>query len=357
MRRRPILLALLAAPFAKARAQTNEAARLQAVRDAVAGHILPGLAAFAAATGEFAAATSALRQDQSPAAADAARQGWTEASLAFQRIRHLRFGPMDSFDHGFRISIFPDTRNSTGRDLVDLLRGADPDAITPEAFARGRVAGQGLPAAERLLFSDDSPLLLRPDQAFRRALLEAIGRNLAAIAAEMQREWITSDRPFAQVIQGAPGGLYADAGEGLLMLFKSLHGGLEFLAERQVARVLGPSLREARPRSAEAWRSGQSLALVQASLDALAELQAQAFIPLVSAADAALAAEAAGLMTTAQHQARDIAPGLEAAVAMPQGRAAVAALVVTLGTLRRLLTDRAAPAIGLPAGFNAMDGD
>jgi predicted lipoprotein len=97
--------------------------------------------------------------------------------------------------------------------------------------------------------------------------------------------------------------------------------------------------------------------LAVASLQALAGLQAEALAPLLQAADPALAAEAGHLMDTALRQARAVTPGLEAAVTTPQGRASVEEVVRSLGLLRRLLTERAAPAIGLQAGFNAMDGD
>jgi predicted lipoprotein len=356
---------ILAAAFlpATVRAQPGaatperEAARRLAVRRTVETQILPGLAGFADAAQGLANATQALRDAPGDATLAAAREAWVAASLAFQRIRHLRFGPMDSFDHGFRISIFPDTRNATGRELLELLRGADPDSITEDAFRRGRVAAQGLPAAERLLFDGDAARLLTPEEHFRRLLLAAIGRNLAGIAAEMQRAWQAGDPPFARQLEGAEGAIYRDAGEGLLALFKSLHGGIDFLADRQLARTLGTSARDARPRSAEAWRSGQSMALALASLKALADLQDGAVAPLLRQADARLAAEARDVMATALRQAREVGPSLEAAVATPQGRAAVESLVRTLGLLRRLLTERAAPAIGLPAGFNAMDGD
>jgi predicted lipoprotein len=357
MRRRHVLIAAVCLPFAARAEAPGEDARRMAVRRTVERHILPGLSRFAAATQAFAAATQAVREAPAEETVARARAAWIAASLAFQEIRHLRFGPMDSFDHGFRISIFPDTRNATGRELLDLLRAADPASLTDQAFRRGRVAGQGLPAAERLLFDQDAARLLQPDQDFRRLLLAAIGRNLAGIADEMQREWSAGDPSFARQLEGVPGGVFRDAGEGLLTLFKSLHGGIEFLAERQLARPLGGSAQEARPRSAEAWRSGQSMPLAVASLQALAGLQAEALAPLLQAADPALAAEAGHLMDTALRQARAVTPGLEAAVTTPQGRASVEEVVRSLGLLRRLLTERAAPAIGLQAGFNAMDGD
>ncbi len=353
---RRLILATLCLP-AVARAQDSEAARRHAIRQMVAGQILPGHAGFAAATARFAAATRLLETEADAAHADAARAAWTGSAIAFQRIRHLRFGPMDAFDRAFRIAFFPDPRNSIGREMTELLREADPASITEEAFQRGRIAAQGLPAAERLLFGAEAPRLLAPDEGFRRSLLAAIGRNLATIGQALEAGWTHGDPPYGQVLEGAPGTAYRDPSEGLLVLFKSLHGGLEFLAERQVARVLGASAQAARPRSAEAWRSGESLALIRASLAALAELHRLGFDPLLRAADPELAREIAGGFAEAAAAGAAIMPGLEEAVGQPAGRAAVEALLQPLGKLRRLLTERAAPAIGIPVGFNSMDGD
>lgn len=344
--RRTLLLgALVAAPAA--RAQPADAAMRAAIRRAVAGHVLPRHAAFAQAAAGFGQATQAI------AAPDEARAAWVAAALAFQGIRHLRFGPMEAFDRGFRIAFFPDPRNAIGREMAELLRGDDPAALSAESFARGRIAGQGLPAAERLLFGEDAPRLLAPDQGSRRTLLAAIGRNIAALGAEMNQAWTTADPPYGTRLEG-DGGSYAGPQDGLLTLFKSLHGGLEFLAEREVARPLGASLREAAPRRAEAWRSGQSLALARASLAAQQELWLTCFAPLVPAP---LGRQVEAGFTAATRAGEAIAPSLEDAVTKPAGRAAVEAMVREIGALRRLLTERAAPALGLPVGFNSMDGD
>lgn len=350
--RRSLLAAVLLMPAA-ARAQPAPAAQREAIRRAVAAHILPRHAAFAEATRRFAVAATAAASG--PAQAEAARAAWIAAALAFQGIRHLRFGPMEDLDRGFRIAFFPDPRNSVGREMAELLRSADPALVTPEAFARGRVAAQGLPAAERLLFGEDAPRLT--EQPFRGTLLAAIGANLAAIAQELESAWTRPDAPYGTGMEGTPDGPYRTPQDGLLVLFKCLAGGLEFLAERQVARALGPSARQAFPRRAEAWRSGQSLALARASLAAQRELWEAAFAPLLAAANPTLARQVAEGFASAATAAGRIAPSLEAAVTEPGGRAAVEALLRAFGPLRRLLGERAAPALGLPMGFNSMDGD
>ncbi|WP_137176274.1 imelysin family protein [Roseomonas sp. AR75] len=354
--RRALLAALLSAPFG-AEAQTASEAQRTAIRRAVAEHILPRHRAFAAAAQRFEQATAALDAGPDATKAEAARTAWIEAALAFQGVRSLRFGPMDAFDRGYRLAFFPDPRNVIGREMADLLRSDDPAALSPEAFARGRVGAQGLPAAERLLFGNDAQRLLASDGAARRRLLAAIGRNVGSIGVDLLDAWTQADPPYGRVLEGMQGGVFRDPQDGLVVLLKSLHGGLEFLAERQVARPLGASLREAAPPRAEAWRSGQSLAMVQAELAALAELWRSAFAPMLPPRAAALAREVATGFATAGSAAARIAPSLEVAVTQPQGRAAVEDLLRALGTLRRLLTERVAPALDLPVGFNSMDGD
>jgi predicted lipoprotein len=354
--RRALLATALLLP-GLAWAQPGPDAQRDAIRRIVAGHVLPRHAAFTAAARDFAIATAAVEANPSAATADAARAAWVRTALAFQGIRHLRFGPMDAFDRGFRIDFFPDTRNTITRDIAELLRGADPASLTPEAFARGRVGGQGLPAAERLLFGADAPRLLAADQAFRRTLLTAIGRNLLEMANGLEAAWVTQNPAEGVLLEGSPGGIYQSPQDGLLVLFKSLHGGIEFVAEREVARPLGPSLREAFPRRAEAWRSEQSLALVAAAIVALEELWRVGFAPLANAAKPGLAGGIDTAFTTATTAAAQVTPSLEAAVANAEGRSKVEALVQALNDTRHMLADRVAPAIGVPVGFNSTDGD
>lgn len=342
--RRALVAALLAAP-AVARAQPSDAALREAIRRVTAEHIIPGFDAFAEAAKGFAAATA------NPIPPEPSQAAWIATSLAFQRIRHLRFGPLDDFDRGLRIDFFPDVRNSIGREIGDLLRAADPAQITPEAFQRSRVASQGLPAAERLLFGADAPRLAAPDQPFRRVLLAAIGVNLATMGETMRAEW----RSYGPVLEGTPTGGYRIPQDGMLVLFKTLVGGLEFLAERQVARPLGPSAREAFPRRAEAWRSGQSLALMRASLSAQQNYWATGFAPMLTGTQAALAREVSDGFAQAEAAAARITPSLE--VAVVDNRAPVEDLLRILGPLRRLIADRVSAALDLPVGFNSMDGD
>jgi hypothetical protein len=334
----PLLLAgPVSAQRADPRARAVEAARVA---------LLPAHRGFEAAAQRFAAAAAALADAPGPDAAAVAREAWAEAGLAFQGVRHLRFGPMDAFDRGFRLSFFPDPRNATGRELTGLIREASPDALEAIAAGRGRIPVQGLPAAERLLFAEgDAPLLL-PQERYRRALLAAIARNVATIAADLAAGWA-----------GNPYGAGTATEDALLLLFKSLHGGLDFVGDRLLARPLGPSLREARPRLSEAWRSGRSASFARASIAALAALHRDAFAGLMAAADAGLARAVDQGFAEADAAAARIAPDLEAAVAEADGRAAVEDTIRALGALRRLLAERGAPALGLPVGFNSMDGD
>ena len=53
----------------------------------------------------------------------------------------------------------------------------------------------------------------------------------------------------------------------------------------------------------------------------------------------------------------EIGPPLNRAVADPMVRPAVERLLEELRGVRRLLTERLAPALGLASGFNALDGD
>jgi uncharacterized protein len=214
-----------------------------------------------------------------------------------------------------RFAFWPDPRNTTGRQLAEVIAGAQPDEITVEAFATGSVAVQGFPALERLLFDEgagDALLAGDPEAAFRCELMVAIGNNMAAMAADVVRDWKGGDRAYAELMAnpGAGNPYYRNHREATVDLFQSLQGGLEMLSDLKLASPLGESVEGARPRLAESWGSGRSLE-----------------------------------------------GPLEVPITDPARRPAVERLALEARALKQIVNERLASALGIPIGFNAMDGD
>jgi uncharacterized protein len=119
-------------------------------------------------------------------------------------------------------------------------------------------------------------------------------------------------------------------------------------------RLGGPlgSFDRPRPEVAEARRSGRSLAHAALSLEVLEELS------LILARDLP---ETQGALTDAFAIARERSTTLDdpvfAGVADPQSRLRVGALRQRVKEIRDLVRGELGPALGVAAGFNALDGD
>lgn len=295
------------------------------------------------------AASTALRHEagtfcKAPAAAAQPRlqQAYREAAGAWQDIQHVRFGPVDLFFRSQRIAFWPDQRNTVSRQMAELLTRRDASAIQPERLGKGSVAVQGLPVMERLLFGEDAVKLMRGDaeSAFRCQYLVALAVNQEAIARETSEEWVSVD---------------AGGREMSLELFKSLYTSVELIADHKLARPLGATVAQARPRAAEAWRSEASLDNIRRNLAAGMHLYRVAFAPVVP--NRKLNAAILSGFERSQNAVAAIQPSLETAVETATLRPAVEALAAEVIALKALLVQQLPPAIDLPLGFNALDGD
>jgi uncharacterized protein len=331
-------------------------------------HFLPRYERLAAATDRLAAAARAFCAGPDAGGLDALKAAHNEALDAWQGIQHVRFGPIELFMRASRFAFWPDPRNTTGRQLAEVIAGAQPDAITAEAFAKGSVAVQGFPALERLLFEEgagDALLAGDPQAAFRCELMMAIGDNMATIAADVVRGWKGGDLAYAELMAnpGASNPYYRDHREATVDLFQSLQGGLEMLSDLKLAPPLGESVEGARPRLAESWRSGRSLENIRLNLEAAQALyEGEGGYGMDDVVrEAAGDAELADLLERAFAQtlatARSIEGPLATAVADPARRPAVEQLALEARALKQIVNERLASALGIPIGFNAMDGD
>jgi predicted lipoprotein len=318
--------------------------------DAVRRHVLPRYTALAEASAALEAATRSHCAD--PAAL---REPWRRAMAAWQGAQHLRFGPIEYFNRAQRFAFWPDPRNVVQRQLAELFERRDPAALDPDKLVTGSVATQGLTALERVLFDPAESGHLK-DDAFRCRWLAAVGANLAAMARDTLAEWSKPPQHFAErfVRADGDGSQYHAPSEATLELFKGVYAAVELVADHKLARPMGDKAAAARPRLAESWRSESSLANVRINLAAARELYASLERGV---GDAALRAEIARRFAAAVATAEEVKGPLETAVADPARRPAVEKLRREAAALKRLLADRLAPALGLPLGFNALDGD
>jgi predicted lipoprotein len=371
-RRLALLLAigLVAAVAGGARAEepAREAAYRRLNQALVDRHVLPRYGRLVAATAAFDVAAQRFCADPAHASADEIRGAFHAASDAWHDVEHLRFGPMESRLRAERLAFWPDPRNATGRQLAALIAGGDPAALTADGFLRASAAVQGLPAAERLLFDDGALEALRRGDggAGRRcAILQAVVRNVAAISAEVLREWSTGDAAHARLIGAAgPGNTaYGDPKEATQEFLKSLYGGLDRLASLKLAKPLGASVAGARGTLAEEWRSDRALRDVRRNLAAARALYLgegtfgmSDFVRDV-AGDPGLDARLRRALDASSEAAERIPAPIQSAVADPRLRPAVEHLLAEVQSLAHEIAEHLTVALDLPLGFNALDGD
>lgn len=329
-------------------------------RAAVERHVLPRYDSLAAATAKLEQTAKAFCT--MPAAerqVGILHQAYHDAVDAWQDIQHVRFGPVDLFFRSQRFAFWPDPRNTIGKQMAELLAKHAGGSLNADTLGRGSVAVQGLPALERMIFGEDmNKLLTGPDAAYRCGYVVAIAENMAGMARETRQEWREPGKGFAAQIlkpgQGADS-RYRDAQEATLELFKSLYTAIELAADHKLARPLGASVDDARPRLAESWRSERSLRNIQHNLAAAADLYAVAFAPNVP--DTSLDAAVRASFAQVQASAAALSLPLERAVQDTGARKAAEKLAADTLALKGLIMQRLPEALQIPVGFNALDGD
>lgn len=355
---RLVLFLLLVLPGS---AMALEAKTYDAInRAAVEGHILPRYEGLAKATAQLEQIANAFcAMPVAERKIETLQQAYHDAADAWQDIQHVRFGPIDLFFRSQRFAFWPDPRNTIGKQMAELIARHAKGSVDADILGRGSVAVQGLPALERMIFGEDAKRLQAgPDAVFRCGYMAAIAENLHGMARGTQQEWRATDNGFAAQILSPGQGTdprYRDGQEATLDLFKSLYTAIELAADHKLARPLGASADDARPRLAESWRSERSLRNIQRNLAAAADLYAAAFAAQVT--DKSLDTAIRDAFTRAQASAAALPMPLERAVQDDAGRKQAEKLAADTLALKTMVMQHLPEALQIPVGFNALDGD
>jgi len=357
---RYLALSIVAAMFAAAAPAMalDDAIYTTLNKAAVEQHILPRYDAMATAMAKLGAQAKSFCAAPSQAGLAPLRAMYNGAVDAWQGIQHVRFGPVDLYFRSQRIAFWPDPRNTIGKQMAELFAQKDADALSADRLGRGSVAVQGLPALERLIFGKDAARLVSGDDAgFRCRYVMTISDNLAGIAADTRREWRDGTPSFTAMMPdpARSDGRYQKAGDATLELFQSLYTAIELIADHKLARPLGGGADQARPHLAEAWRSQRSMRNIVLNLNAADDLYRKAFSPAVP--DRRLDSEIRDTFGKALAAAGAISAPLEQAVEDKILRGHVEAVAAQTVALKMLLIQKLPDALGVPVGFNALDGD
>lgn len=239
-------------------------------RRALEKHIQPGYAALVSA-----AATLTKSLDDYCARRTAEQQRGMERAFdglvtAWGRIEHIRFGPITEDNRLERIFFWPDRRGIGARQVAQVIRAREGDALDPDKLAKKRVAIQGLGALETALF--DTPAKEPEERTFRCAYAKAISANIGNLAAAVLADW-TGPGGYARdwLNPGDGNPHFLKASETTLALAKSLDNGLERVRDEWIGAAIGlnPQRRKLTPVLA---KSKRTLRLFQAGMDGLHHL-------------------------------------------------------------------------------------
>lgn len=319
------------------------------VEGLVDGNVIPAYRRLEAATGALSEAIDRAC-DGGALATDGVRAAFADGWLAWAGVRHVVKGPVTYFDRQFRIEFWPDSRNAVTRGLAGL-RSQDG---TPD-IAAAAVAVQGFPALERVLHAGEG--------ASDCVIARPIAANLHTIATEMLADWTEGDTPFRKAMTepGSGAGVYFTYSESLTALMTGALSSLEGVIRLRLKRPMGEDSGPPRPKRVEAWRSGLSMDLIRADLAAVADFYGGEGARVDGALRQNGEIELADLMTKAfrltQETAAKIDTPLTEAVADPAAMPVLDELVTQISALKALMIQRVGPALGISAGFNALDGD
>ncbi|SMY06336.1 imelysin family protein [Flavimaricola marinus] len=320
-----------------------QAAADPSIPDIIDDHILPRFEALATTTDTL----SHVAQETCLPASEDLRRAYGIAFDAWISASHLRFGPTEVDDRAFALAFWPDSRGATPQALAKLIADQDPIAFDPDSYADVSIAARGFYALEFLIYDD--ALLQQGDAQYHCTLVQTVAADIAATAAAIHRDWV-EEHADVLLTPGAEA-LYRNDEEVLRELLKALTAGLQFTQDSRLGRPLG-TFERPRPTRAEARRSGRSARHVTLSLEALHDLAGH-----LAAGDAALTATLDQQFADALARLAELDVPVFAGVSDPQTRFRIEVLSQAVGTIRTTVLTGLGQALGVSAGFNALDGD
>lgn len=275
---------------------------------------------------------------------DGLRAAYLASADAWSAIEIVRYGPVSENYRIERISHWPERKNAVAKALTQLLAGEGTADLTPTEFVKNSVAGQGLPALERLLFGGDDArsLLLATSPAAQRrcAVGTAIAANLARMAHEIEAGWPTLVAQF---------GNEEFAKEAKTRLATDYISHFEFLRDAKLRPVFGKDPSLARPQLAEGWRSKrtkQALLVNLSSARAMAEIILRGYD-----------AYTPSMIGTARSLTEELDSDFGALAQSPKMRPGLFLVLDAVTAARDKANDEIPAALGVTVGFNSLDGD
>lgn len=325
--------------------------------------IVPGYRAFADRADETIEAMVNLCATADDTTLETARGSFLSALTAWSSVEMFRFGPVREENRYERLFFWPDRRGLGLRQVRRVLADEDPTALTVETLQGKSVAVQGLLALEYVLFGSGSEMLAggTPD-SYRCRYGAIISGAVARTAREVAEAW-SADDGFAAVMRdaGPDNPLYRSHGEAVQQIVQSARDQLMLVRDLKIARPLGQSAAAAKPKLAPFWRSNAVVPTIHANLDAALEIMESGGIGALLPEESQWLSQSFAFELRQAREAIDDASADALRWDEALGEVALhqrlAYALIPLGGAVVILEERIPAALGLIAGFNALDGD
>lgn len=287
-----------------------------------------------------------------------ARQAYLAAHGAWAALQPLAVGPLGEGNLAWQVQFWPDKKNLVARQVNTLL-DATP-LLKQGDLEKASVVVQGLTAYEYLLFDQGIDLADLEQKRRYCPLLLAIGSHQQALSARVLGEWL-GEQGLAAQLKSFPNTRYAEAREAVAELLRVHVSALDGLKKKLGTPLARGGKGQPQPYLAEAWRSGASLAALDATLASAEALwrgvDGNGVRSLLGKEQADLATRIDAAYSESRQRIAALGQPLTALLADEAGRASLNQLYDSLDTLHRLHEAELAKALGIQLGFNAHDGD
>ncbi|NVK18420.1 MAG: imelysin family protein [Methylocystaceae bacterium] len=278
--------------------------------------------------------------------AEKLKPAFQKTSDAWAKVQHINFGPITSLLRRDRLYHWPERRNSISKSINKSLADKDPASLDLDKFASTSVALQGLPALERLLYSDG---LLDGDFACK--LGHTIALNIEKIATGTDKDW---QEALVNIKEGIAHPIYFESmDEVAIRFFTEMLAGFQMITDQKIALPLSSSLKKANGKRAEGWRSNRSTRYIQQNSLALMAMAK----PFMSFMPDDVEKQVVAQFTVFARAANALPLSIKDGVKDEEGRAKIKKFLDETRTTRNLLVQTFTKHLGLTVGFNSLDGD
>ena len=291
------------------------------------------------------------------------QNSFADVVKTFSRIEAFRFGPARDDNRFERLLFWPDPRGRGLQQVQSLLLEKDESATSLETLQQKSVAVQGLLALDFVLFGTGYEAQATPEGAFRCRYGATMAQSVLHISNALYDGW-SAPGGYGDLMKSAgPEDVrYKSTGEAMQEFLRAAREQLQILRDTKLMPPLQDSVDTAKPKLAPFWRSDLTLLSMISNVEGIADLVDSWSLENALPADRQYLTEQLalelGMARDALNQTEVSADRtFEGHLSTQEDydRLTYASLPLT-GAIT-LLTGDVPAALGLIAGFNAMDGD